>query len=164
MNDDSDWDFVYRPHRIVIWAWVAAIAALIIHGVFAYLLTKSQLTVLGHTHNFGDNGVRNVGLADQWALMLVGVVVAGGILLLTRSRVRVGERGVAVRNLIGERVFGWDQVVGISYPDRGSSAWLEFPLDEHVPVMAIRIGDGESAVAAMERVRELQERYGAAPR
>ncbi len=159
MTVDPAWDFVYRPRRLVQWSCVAAAVTLVVHAVFGYLLTKSQLTLFGHTFTFGDNGVRNVGAADQWSIMLIGVIAAGGILLLTRPRVRVGHRGVGVRNLIAERFFAWDEIEGISYPERGSSAWLEFPQDEHVPVLAIRIGDGEQAVTAMERVRELQQHY-----
>ena len=160
VTSSEQWDLVYRPRRLVIWSCVAAVVVLLIHAIFAYLLTKSAFVIFGHTFTFGDNGVRNVGSADQWAIMLIGVVVTGGILLLTRPRLRVGPSGVAVRNLIGERLFGWDEIVGITYPERGSSAWLEFPMDEHVPILAIRVGDGESAIAAMERARELQERYG----
>ncbi|GAA3046805.1 PH domain-containing protein [Gordonia defluvii] len=163
MSPDEQWEFVYRPHRLVVWSGVAAAVVLLIHAIFGYLLTKSQLVVFGHTFVFGDNGVRNIGSADQWAIMLIGVIVAGAILLLTRPRVRVGPSGVAVRNLIGERAFGWGEIDGISYPERGSSAWLEFPHDEHIPVLAIRLGDGERAVEAMERVRELQARYRTAP-
>ncbi len=160
--DDAEWDLVYRPHRLRVWSCVAAAIVLLIHAVFAYLLTKSQITLFGHTFTFGDNGVRNVGSADQWAILLIGVVVVGGILLLTQPRVRVGERGVAVRNLIGERLFGWDEITGITYPDSGMCARLEFPDDEHIPILAIRAGDGERAITAMERVRDLHQHYSAA--
>ncbi|MFT4200696.1 PH domain-containing protein [Gordonia sp. (in: high G+C Gram-positive bacteria)] len=159
MSTPDEWDFVYRPRKLVRWAWIAAVVALIIHAVFGYLVTASKIRIFGYSHNFGDNGVRNLGSADQWSLILIGVLVAGAILLLTRPRLRVGARGVAVRNLIGERVFAWDEIEGISYPERGSSAWLELPMDEHIPVMAIRSGDGEAAVSAMETVRELHQRY-----
>ncbi|GED97920.1 PH domain-containing protein [Gordonia crocea] len=153
------WDFVYRPRRLVWWSCAAIIVVLIIHAVFAYLLTKSHIVVFGHTITFGDNGVRNIGSTDQWSILAIGVLISCGIALLTRPRVRVGAAGVGVRNLVGERVFGWDEVVGVTYPERGSSAWLEFPLDEHVPILAIRVGDGLRAVEAMERVRDLQDRY-----
>lgn len=153
------WDLVYRPRRLVLWSAVAAVVVLLIHAVFAYLLTKEHLDIFGRRFTFGDNGVRNIGSADQWAIMAIGIVVAGGILLLTRPRLRVGASGVAVRNLIGERHFGWDEIVGITYPERGSSAWLEFPMDEHIPVLAVRVGDGEAAVVVMERIRELQQKY-----
>ncbi|GAB11039.1 hypothetical protein GOARA_064_00410 [Gordonia araii NBRC 100433] len=159
MSADADWDFVYRPRRLVIWSCVAAAVVLVIHATFAYLLPKSHLDLFGRTFTFGDNGVKNLGASDQWAIMLIGVVVAGAILLLTRPRLRVGRHGVGVRNLVGERQYRWDEFTGVVYPDRGSSAWLELPMDEHIPVLAIRIGDGEAAVEAMERVRELQRRY-----
>ena len=82
----GEWDLVYRPHRLRVWSCAAAAVVLVIHAVFAYLLTKSQIVLFGHTFTFGDNGVRNVGSADQWAILLIGVVAVGGILLLTQPR------------------------------------------------------------------------------
>ena len=53
-------------------------------------------------------------------------------------------------------------MVGLTYPDRGFGAQLELPADEHVPVLAVQAGDGDRAVEAMNRYRELEERYRAA--
>ncbi|QKT07296.1 PH domain-containing protein [Gordonia sp. X0973] len=161
-DERSQWDLVYRPRRLIIWSCVAAVVVVAIHATFGYLLNKANFALFGHVFNFGDNGVRNIGDTDQWSILLIGVLEAGAILLLTRPRLRVGSRGVGVRNLIGERFFDWDEIVGISYPEKGWSAWLEFPMDEHIPVLAVRSADGEAAVAAMESFRDLQQRYTSA--
>jgi hypothetical protein len=149
-SGDEVWDLVYRPHRMPMYAVAAAVVVLIIHIVFGVLLTIS------------DTGPRNIGTSDQAAIVIIGVVICGAILLFTRPRLRVGPAGVAVRNLATERVFDWDTVVGLTYPDRGFGAQLELPADEHVPVLAVQAGDGDRAVEAMNRYRELEERYRAA--
>ncbi|MFT4125155.1 MAG: PH domain-containing protein [Gordonia sp. (in: high G+C Gram-positive bacteria)] len=140
------WDLEYRSRRLRTLAIVAAIVVLAIHITFGLLLTIS------------DTGP-HIGWGDQAAIIGIGVVIAGAVLTLTRPRVRVGPAGVSVRNLATERCFGWDQVCGLTYPDRGFGGQLEFPADEHIPVLAIQAADGDLAIAAMERYRELALRY-----
>ncbi|MAU80740.1 MAG: hypothetical protein CME34_02475 [Gordonia sp.] len=142
-----EWDLIYRPRRMPRIAIAAAAVVLAIHIVFAALLTIS------------DTGV-NIGGSDQLGLALIGVVEAAAILLFTQPRLRVGPSGVAVRNLVGERLFGWDRVRGMTYPDKGFSARLLLPDDEHVPVLAVQAADADRAVSAMNSFRELAERYG----
>ncbi|WP_124711099.1 PH domain-containing protein [Gordonia insulae] len=127
-------------------AVAAAAVVLAIHITFAALLTIS------------DTGV-HVGGADQFGLALIGLVEAAAILLFTQPRLRVGPAGVGVRNLVGERVFEWDRVYGLTYPDKGLAARLLLPADEHVPVLAVQAWDSDRAVAAMTGFRELEERY-----
>lgn len=139
-----EWEMEYRPRRMPQIAVVAAIVVLAIHITFGALLTIS------------DTGPKNIGIGDQLALIVLGVVIAGAILLFTRARLRVGPRGVAIRNLVGERVFEWDRVRGLTYPDKGLSARLLLPDDEHVPVLAVQAWDSDRAVAAMNRFREIE--------
>lgn len=147
MTGTGRWVYAYTPRRRPRIAVIAAVVVLIIHAVFASLLTIS------------DTGLSNIGAADKIALMLIGWVIALAIMLITRSRVRVGPEGVGVRNLWGERIFPWARVVGLTYPDKGLSARLLLPDDEHVPVLAIAASDGERAVEAMSRFREIESRY-----
>lgn len=142
----------YRPRRLTRLAIAAAVVVLAIHITFGLLLTIS------------DTGPTNIGGSDQIAIIMIGAVVSGAILLLTRPRLRVGPEGVSVRNLATERLFGWDRVQGLTYPDSGFGGRLLLPSDEHVPVLAIQAGDGDRAVAAMERYRELEDQYGPARR
>ncbi|WP_342222178.1 PH domain-containing protein [Nocardia farcinica] len=110
------------------------------------------------TGTTGPTGV-HFGLAYQIALLVGGAVVAGGVLLLTRPRVGAGAEGVAVRNVLGENLFGWEHIRGVSFPDRKSWARLELVDDDYVPLLAIRSNDKEHAARAMERLRELGGRY-----
>nr|WP_280490139.1 PH domain-containing protein [Nocardia farcinica] len=84
---------------------------------------------------------------------------AGGVRWLPRPRVGGGAEGVAVRNVLGENLFGWEHIRGVSFPDRKSWARLELVDDDYVPLLAIRSNDKEHAARAMERLRELGGRY-----
>ncbi|NMO00458.1 PH domain-containing protein [Gordonia sp. TBRC 11910] len=128
-------------------AITVAVLLVIVHAVFGALLTIS------------DTGP-DVGLSDQIGIALIGVVEAGAVLLLTRARLRVGPSGIAVRNLVSERIFGWDEIGGLVYPEGKFCARLLLPSDEYVPVLAVQARDGDRAVAAMENVRDAEQRYG----
>jgi hypothetical protein len=97
--------------------------------------------------------------ADQVAMGLLGVLLAGLVLLLTRPRLRVGSAGLSVRNLLGDKLVPWSDVVGVSFPVGGRWARIDLPDDEYIPVMAIQAVDRERAVDAMNRVREQLARY-----
>jgi len=143
----ASWDLEYRPTRSPRYAWVIAIVLVAVHVTFGALMRVS-------------NTGTNFRVTDEVGLAMIGVVLAGCVLLFTRPRLRVGPDGVGVRNLFAERVFDWEAVRGIWYPDKGAWARLELPEYEHVPVMAVQALDGESAVSAMARFRELREEYG----
>ena len=91
--------------------------------------------------------------ADQVAIALLGVVIAGAVLLFARPRLRVGAPGVAVRNLFGYRLIPWSDVVDVSFPRGARWARVDLPDDEYVPVMAIQAVDKDRAVEAMDSVR-----------
>lgn len=146
MDDADTWDLVYRPRYGPRLAVIVAVVILAIHITFGALLTIS------------DTGV-HVGLSDQIAIGLIGLVEAGAVLLFTRSRLRVGPAGVGVRNLVSERVFGWDEVLGLTYPDKSFWARLLLPSDEHIPVFAVQARDRDRAVEAMNDFRALFNRY-----
>lgn len=140
------WELEVRPRkmRIVAFLSAGAIAAGAIFG--------------GATAGFGSTGPRMT-VADQVSIAGVGLIVATVILLLTRPRLRVGERGIAMRNLFLERQLAWPEVRGVSFPGQSPWARLELPADEYLPVMAIQVRDGETAATALEKFRELGRKY-----
>jgi hypothetical protein len=135
-----------RPHLTPYFAYAAAFV------VAAGLITVGFLLKIRSTGVFFHT-------ADQVAMGGLGVVLAGAILLFTRPRLRVGKPGVAVRNLLGERLIAWDELVDVSFPRGSRWARVDLPDDEYIPVMAIQAVDKERAVAAMDAVRELMGRY-----
>ncbi|MFF0813871.1 PH domain-containing protein [Rhodococcus sp. NPDC003318] len=96
---------------------------------------------------------------DQIAMAGIGLALGGGVMLLTRPRLRAGEDGVLVRNAFGERRVDWDLVRGLSFPDGAAWARIELPDDEYIPVMAIQSNDREHAVEAVRSFRALEARY-----
>ena len=88
------------PRRLRRICLVLALVVVVVFGLVSLLLPR------------GDDAVEAFGPVDQVAFFVIGLVIAGGVLVLTRFRVRADERGVWVRNSLGERYF----------PGRSSSA------------------------------------------
>jgi hypothetical protein len=142
----ENWDLQVRPHLTTYFAYGAAILILAAHVVVGVLLKARSTGVVFQT-------------ADQFAMAGLGVVIAGVVLLFARPRLRVGKNGLAVRNMLGEKLIAWPDMVGVSFPMGARWARVDLPDDEYVPLMAIQSVDKERAVAAMDRVRELVSRY-----
>ncbi|MDA4109545.1 PH domain-containing protein [Mycolicibacterium holsaticum] len=142
----SDWDLQVRPHLSPYFVYAAAAIILAIHVTVGALLKIASTGVIFQT-------------ADQVAIALLGVVIAGAVLLLARPRLRIGAPGVAVRNLFGYRLIPWSQVVDVSFPRGARWARVDLPDDEYIPVMAIQAVDKDRAVDAMDQVRGLVQRY-----
>jgi hypothetical protein len=133
---------VLRPRRVLIAAWVGAVATVVAFGVVAALLRNS------------DTGVY-FRLADQVAMVLLGVLIAAGVLLLARPRVRADSRGVEVRNVGVPRYLPWELVRAVAFPDGASWARLDLPDDEYLAVLAVQAVDGQRAVAGIRALRAL---------
>ncbi|MGE5697599.1 MAG: PH domain-containing protein [Candidatus Sericytochromatia bacterium] len=142
----SEWELVVRPHLTPYFAYGAAIVILAAHVAVGFLLKVGSTGVVFQT-------------ADQVAIAGLGFVIACAVLLFARPRLRAGKAGLAVRNLLGEKIIAWPDVVGVSFPLGARWARVDLPDDEYIPVMAIQAVDKERAVAAMDAVRELAERY-----
>jgi hypothetical protein len=142
----SNWDLEVRPHLTPYFAYGAAGVILAVHVAVGVLLKISSTGVIFQT-------------ADQVAIALLGAVIACAVLLFARPRLRVGTTGISVRNLLGERLIPWSEVVDVSFPRGARWARVDLPDDEYIPAMAIQAVDKERAVEAMNNVRELVVRY-----
>ena len=92
-------------------------------------------------------------------IAVLGLVIAGVVLLFARPRLRVGPAGLSVRNLLGYKLIRWPRVAGVSFPAGSRWARIDLPDDEYIPVMAIQAVDKDRAVDAMDTVRSLLARY-----
>lgn len=101
--------------------------------------------------------------ADQVAMVLIGVFLAGGVLLLARPRVRADADGVEVRNTAWPRYLPWELVRAVSFPDGASWARLDLPDYEYVPVLAVQAVDGMRAVEAIRGLRALHAARASVP-
>ena len=133
---------VIRPRKARWAAWIGAVLVLGVMIVVAVLLRTVPTGV-------------NFRLADQVSMVLLGLLMAGGLLLFAQPRLRADAEGVEVRNVIGTRTFPWAVVRGVSFPDGSTWGRLDLADDEYVPLLAAQVVDGEHAVAAMRRLREL---------
>ena len=144
MNDN--WDFEHRPRRLRIVVLTLSVLIVLVHVAWAIVLVR------------GDTGV-SVGIADQLAFVVIGFIFAGVLCTLLRIRVRVGETGVEVRGPLRTRVWDWRDIVGLTFPRSASWPRLELPAYEHVGIWAIQTFDGQDAVDAMGRMREVVRQY-----
>ncbi len=142
----DSWDVQLRPHLTPYFAYAAAVVIAAAHIVVGLLLKMKSSGVIFQT-------------ADQVAIAGLGLVIAGFVLLFARPRLRVGAAGLSVRNLLGDRLVPWPDVVGVSFPAGARWARIDLPDDEYIPLMAIQAVDKERAVDAMDTVRKLLARY-----
>lgn len=143
---DQQWDAEVKPVLTPRFAYGAAVIIAAAHIIVGALLKRSSTGVIFTT-------------ADQVAIGALGVVIAIFVCLFGRPRLRIGPRGVAVRNLFGYRIVPWDDVRDISFHPGARWARLDLPDDEYIPVMAIQAVDKARAVDAMDRARALVRRY-----
>lgn len=141
-----EWEFEVRPRKARRTAFIVAICLVVFFVLLGVFLRVDYTGV-------------NFRVVDQFAMACIGIFGALAVLLLTRPRVRAGEYGVVVRNVLGDSEFEWKHIRGVSFPDRKAWARLELVNDDYVPMLAIRSNDGERAVAALERLRELGTKY-----
>lgn len=127
-------------------AYAAAVVLVVAHIAIGLVLKVGSSGVVFQT-------------ADQVAMGVLGVVLAGLTLLFTRPRLRVGAAGLSVRNVFSDKLVPWADVVGVSFPAGSRWARVDLPDDEYIPVMAIQAVDKERAVQAMDAVRSLVAQY-----
>lgn len=133
---------VVRPRKVMISAWVGAVLTVAFFTVIAVLLRSSYTGVYFR-------------LADQVAMVVLGLLIAGGLLLLARPRVRADADGIEVRNIVATRRVPWEFVRHVSFPDGASWARLDLADDEYIPILAIQAVDGRRAVDGITKVRAL---------
>jgi len=143
---EQGWDVTLRPRLTPYFAYGAAFAIAAAHVAVGFLLKIGSTGVVFQT-------------ADQVAMGLLGIVLAGLVLLFTRPRLRVGPAGLSVRNLLGDKLVPWPDVVDVSFPTGARWARVDLPHDEYIPLMAIQAVDKGRAVQAMDAVRALMTEY-----
>jgi Bacterial PH domain len=144
--DGEVWDVEVRPHRSRPYIYAAAFVIAAAHIAVGLVLKIKSSGVIFQT-------------SDQVAIAVLGLVIAGAVLLFARPRLRAGPAGLSVRNLVGDRLIPWSEVVGVSFPAGSRWARIDLPDDEYIPLMAIQAVDKERAVDAMDTVRSLLARY-----
>ena len=135
-----------RPHRIRLVCWVAAVVVVI---VFTGVATSLRGPI--------GQGAATFQAGDQWAMIGLGVLVALGVLSLTRPRVVADTERIKIRNVIGGYELPWEVVRAVRFERGAPWATLELQDDEVVAVMAVQAADKERAVVAVRALRALLE-------
>ena len=143
---------VSRPVVLTRVCWgVAALVMVVFTGV-AVLLGR------------GPGGEAQFRLADQIAMVVLGGMVATGVLAFSRARVTADDTGVRIRNVLGEKLIPWQVVRAVRLDEGASWASLELQDDDTVALLGIQSNDGDRAVEAVLGLRRLlaQSRSGGA--
>ncbi len=132
-----------RPIKTARIANASAAVALIVFVVVALLMRR-------------DNAGAYFGHLDQVFTVVIGLIVAGGLRLPTRPRLRADTTAVYTRSYLGNwRTIPWEAVVAVEFPRNVRFARLRLPGEETLALYAIQRMDGEYAVRTMSRLREL---------
>jgi hypothetical protein len=111
-----------------------------------------------------DNAGATFGHKDQVFTVVVGAILAAGLHLPARPRLRADAEAVHLRGYVGNwRTIPWDAVVAVEFPSNVRFARLVLPADETLAVYAVQRMDREVAVAAMRGLRALFAAAHAAP-
>ncbi|NUS73668.1 MAG: PH domain-containing protein [Corynebacteriales bacterium] len=136
---------IARPYKTRWVCWSLAITVVVLFSVVATALR-------GETEGGG-----NFHLADQLAMVGLGFVFAGAILLFTRPRVIADSRRIQVRNIIGSHELEWALVRRVRFDDRSPWVTLDLADDDTLAVMAVQVADKGRAVEAVRGLRRLLE-------
>lgn len=102
--------------------------------------------------------------SDQIFTVVIGAVVAGGLRLPARPRLRADATGVRTKGYLGNwRTIPWDAVVAVEFPKSVRFAQLRLPADERLAIYAVQRADGARAVEVMGRLRALHAAAHATP-
>lgn len=116
--------------------------------------------LLGNTRSEGVA----FGVGDQVAMVVLGLLIAAGVLLLARPSVVADARGLRVRNIVAYHDVPWEVVREVAFRDGSPWAILELADDDQLALLAVQASDGERSVAAVRGLRALQARHAAGHR
>jgi Bacterial PH domain len=131
------------PRRMRIACAVTAVVVFAVRVGVALALKSTTDTVV------------NFRTSDQVALVVLGALLGGGVLLLGRSRVDADADGVRVRNILGRHQLAWSSVRAVRFDRQSPWASLLLTNDDELSVLAVQATDKERAVRAVEGMRAL---------
>lgn len=148
---DDPLELIAKPRQLIRWS---VIAAVVIAGTFVVMGVLLKRSEAGTVFT----------LSDQIGIGGVGVILAGGALMFTRPRVWANRERIVVRNVFTTKTLPWGVVrdVGVSQ----GSAWglLDLQDDDQLSMLGLQVADGQRAVDAIKRLRELHDEAIAPPK
>jgi Bacterial PH domain len=101
-------------------------------------------------------------LGDRLGLVVIGLLVAGVLHMLARSRITADDRGVTVVNGLRTHEYEWAEVLGVSMPEGAPWPTLDLADGSTLPAMGIQASDGDRAHRAVAELTELLHERGEA--
>jgi len=135
---------VLRPRRLTLVCRSIAVVVVAVFTIVAITLRSA-------------GGAAVFGRADQVAMVLLGLVIAGAVLGFTRARVEADVTGLRVRNALSEKQVPWEVVREVRLDDGQPWASLELQDDDTLGLLAVQANDGERAVRAVLALRALHK-------
>lgn len=124
-------------------AWVCSAVVLI-----AFVVTA---LVMKHANAGADFDTK-----DQFGTVVVGIILAGLLIMPTRPRLQADADSVRLRAFLGGwRIVPWDVIVRVDFPSNVRFARLVLPGDEALAIYAVQRLDKDRAVVVMEQLRAL---------
>lgn len=143
VNSESDLSVAARPIKTARIANASALLALIVFVVVALVMKR-------------ESAGAYFGQSDQIFTVIIGLIVAGGLRLPARPRMRADTFAVYTRGYIGNwRTIPWEAVVAVEFPKSTRFAQLRLPAEERLAVYAVQRIDGPYAVDTMRKLRAL---------
>jgi hypothetical protein len=103
-----------------------------------------------------DNAGAHFGVKDQAGTAVLGVILGGLFLMLTRPRLIADAESLRLRSFLGGwRTVPWDVVVGVEFPSKVRFARIVLPAEETLAIYAVQRLDKEQSVDVMRRLRTL---------
>jgi hypothetical protein len=132
-----------RPERLRLWCAGIGVVIFLALVMVALLLPSSSDGTKFHS-------------GDQFAVVGVGLALAGMVWLPTRPRLIADRDAAHVRSIVGGyKVVPWTLVRSVEFRPRWQWARLVLPADETISLYAVQRLDGARSVTTMRTLREL---------
>lgn len=132
-----------RPVVMARIGWSAALFVFLAFAITALLMRR-------------DNAGAHFGPKDQVATFVLGVILGGLFVMLTRPRLHADLDAVRLRSFLGDwRTIPWELISRVEFPSKLRFARLVLPGEETLAVYAVQRMDKERAVEAMRGLRAL---------
>lgn len=132
-----------RPQLMSRIGWICAA---VVFGTFVVIAL-----VMKHA-----NAGATFGVKDQIGTVVIGVILGGLFVMLTRPALVADREAVRLRNFLGGwRVVPWELVVRVEFPSSVRFARLVLPGEETLAIYAVQRLDRGYAVEAMRGLRRL---------
>jgi hypothetical protein len=104
----------------------------------------------------------NWGLGDRIGLVVIGLLVAGVLHMLARSRITADDRGLTVVNGLRTHEYEWAEVLGVSMAEGAPWPMLDLADGSTIAAMGIQASDGDRARLAVAELAVLVHERGEA--